>query len=329
MFDKKVFVSRIFPEIGINLLKDEGFHVTEWNEDRPMAQDELIMEAQKHNALFCTVTEKIDKRFLNACSHLEIISQYAVGYDNIDISEATKLGITVSFTPGAMTDATADTAFGLMIATSRKMFYLHKKIINGQWDYFRPTGDLGIELKNKTLGIFGMGRIGFEMAKRCQGAYRMKIVYHDLVRNSKAENELDAGFMGVEDLLAESDIISVHCQLSEQTRGIFNKEAFRKMKPGSIFINTSRGQVHNEEDLIEALKIGEIWGAGLDVTNPEPMYQDNPLLQMENVCVLPHIGSATEEARNAMSRLAAENIIEYYKNGKVPHIVNPEVLKSK
>ncbi len=326
MTDKKVFVTRIFPEIGVKLLKDEGFHVTEWKEERPMTQDELINEAKKHHALFCTVTDKIDKRFLNECSHLDIISQFAVGYDNIVIEEATRLGIPVGYTPGAMTDATADTAFGLMIATARKMFYLHKKIIHGEWEYFKPMGDLGVELKNKTLGIFGLGRIGMEMARRCQGAYHMKIIYHDLVRNTIAENGLNAEYVSLDMLLAQSDVISVHCQLSDRTKGIFNKKAFKIMKPTSIFINTSRGQVHTEEDLIEALENGEIWGAGLDVTNPEPMHWDNPLLQMENVCVLPHIGSATEEARNAMSRLAAENIIEYYKNKKVPYIVNPEVL---
>lgn len=324
---KKVLVSRIFPETGIKLLKEEGFLVTQWKDERPMTQDELIGEAKKHHALFCTVSDKIDKRFLNQCSHLQFISQFAVGFDNIDISEATKLGIPVGYTPGVLTDATADTAFGLMIATARKMFYLHKKIINGKWDYFRPTGDLGIELKNKTLGIFGMGRIGIEMARRCKGAYNMHVLYHDLHRNNTAEKELNARYVDFNNLLAQSDILSVHCQLSNQTRGIFNHEAFSKMKPTSVFINTSRGTVHNEEDLIEALKTGEIWGAGLDVTNPEPMHPDNPLLKMENVSILPHIGSATEEARNAMSIIAAQNIIAYFKNKKVSHLVNPEVLK--
>ncbi|MBN2610022.1 MAG: D-glycerate dehydrogenase [Bacteroidales bacterium] len=327
MTNKKVFASRIFPECGINLLKEADFLVTEWNEDRPMTQNELIMEAKRHDALFCTVSDKIDKKFLNECSHLDIISQFAVGYDNIDVREATKLGIAVGYTPGAMTDATADIAFSLMIATARKMFYLHKRIINGRWDYFRPNSDLGIELKNKTLGIFGMGRIGMEMAHRCKGAYNMQVIYHDLNRNSAAEKELNARFVDFHSLLAQSDILSVHCQLSEQTRGIFNKEAFGRMKPTSVFINTSRGAVHHEKDLIEALDTGKIWGAGLDVTDPEPMHRDNPLLQMESVGVLPHIGSATVEARNAMSLMAAANIIGYYKDKNVPNLVNPEVLK--
>lgn len=329
MNNKKILISRIFPEIGAELLKATGFSVTTWNEDRPMTQDELIEKAKIHNALFCTVTDKIDKKFLNMCSHLDIISQYAVGYDNIDISEATRLGIPIGFTPDAMSEATADIAFGLMIATSRKMFYLHKKINSGEWNYFRPKANLGIELKNKTLGIYGLGRIGVKMAERCKGAYNMKILYHNRTRNLKAEQGLQAEYVDFNNLLTQSDVISVHCSLSAETKGVFNKVAFSQMKPSSIFINTSRGLVHNELDLIEALKTGIIWGAGLDVTNPEPMQPDNPLLQMENVAVLPHIGSATNEARDEMARLAANNIIEFYKNKRVPYIVNPEIMKNK
>ena len=329
MNNKKVLISRIFPEVGAELLKAAGFFVTTWNDDRPMTQDELIENAKIHDVLFCTLTDKIDKKFLNDCSHLEIISQYAAGYDNIDISEATILGIPIGFTPDAMSEATADIAFGLMIATSRKMFYLHKKIISRDWSFFKPKADLGIELKNKTLGIYGLGRIGMEMAKRCKGAYNMKILYHNRTPNLKAEQELDAEYVDFNALLIKSDVISVHCSFKSETKGIFNKAAFSLMKPTSIFINTSRGLVHNESDLIEALKTGMIWGTGLDVTNPEPMQPDNPLLKMENVAVLPHIGSATIEAREKMAKMAAENIIEYYKNKRIPHIVNPVTLEDK
>lgn len=327
MKTKKIFVSKIFPEIGVNLLRGNGFDVTTWNEERPMAQDELIEKAKSHDALFCAGSDAIDKRFLNACPHLDIISQFAAGYDNIDIPEATKLGIPIGYAPNAMSEATADTAFGLMIATSRKMFYMHKQIINGEWSYFRPKAQLGMELKNKTLGIFGLGRIGIEMARRCKGAYNMKIIYTNSKPNLDAEEEVDATFVDFDRLLSESDVISVHSSLNPKTEGIFNKHAFSKMKPTSIFINTSRGLVHNELDLIEALNDNMIWGAGLDVTNPEPMQPNNPLLHMENVSVLPHIGSATVEARNEMARLAATNIIDFYKKNKIPHIVNPEALK--
>ncbi len=322
----KIFVSRILPEIAVELLKEAGFSVTSWSEDRPMSQEELIEKVKEHHALLCTGGDEIDAKFLDECSHLDIISQYAVGYDNIDVLTATQFGIAIGNTPGAMSDSTADIAFGLMIATSRKMVYLHKTIINGGWQYFRPKANLGVELKNKTLGIFGLGRIGLEMAKRCKGAYDMEILYHNRRPNPNAEKQIDAKWVDFDSLLKQSDVLSVHCSLNEETSEIFNKAAFNRMKPFAIFINTSRGLVHNELDLIEALQSGSIWGAGLDVTNPEPMAYDNPLLSMENVTVLPHIGSGTVEARDEMARLAAQNIIEFYKNNSVPNIVNPEVF---
>lgn len=323
----KVFITREISSIGIDLLKKEGFQITVWQHDSPIPPGELIKQAKQANAVLCLGTDKIDAAFLNECKHLEIISQFAVGYDNINVAEATRLGIPIGNAPGAMSNATADIAFGLMIAVSRKFFYMHKQIIKGEWNYFRPKANLGMELKNKTLGIFGLGRIGMEMAKRCKGAYEMEIIYYNRNRNEEAEKSLGARKVSFEELLHQSDILSVHSALSSETRGIFNKDAFSKMKPTSIFINTSRGPVHNEEDLLEALNNGTIWGAGLDVTNPEPMKADNPLLQMENVAILPHIGSATIEARGEMSRLAALNIIEFYKGNKIPNIVNPEVFK--
>ena len=325
--DIKIFVSSVLPAIGIDMLRKENFNVITWNNDYPVPKDILIKSAKDCNALLCTLTAKIDEHFLNECKHLEIISQFGVGYDNINVAEATRLGIPVGNTPGVLTDATADIAFALMLAASRKMFFMHKKIEKGEWSYFTPTSHLGMELKHKTLGIFGLGRIGMEMAKRCKGAYDMKIIYYNRKANTEAENLLDAKYVSFDELLAQSDVLSVHSISSEETKGIFNKEAFDKMKSTAIFINTARGAVHNEKDLIHALNEDKIWGAGLDVTNPEPMHKDNPLLNMENVAVLPHIGSATIEARNGMSRLAAENIIEFYKHDHIPNLVNPEVMK--
>lgn len=322
----KVFITREIPAIGVELLKKEGFRISVWPHDWPMKPGELIVEGKKANAFLTLLTDTIDKHFLNECRYLDIISQFAAGYDNIDIAEATRLGIPVGYAPGAMSDATADVAFGLMIATSRKMFYMHKTIAKGEWTYFRPKANLGIELKNKTIGIFGLGRIGFQMAARCKGAYNMKIIYCNRKPNAEAEKLLEATRVNFEELLQESDVLSVHSVLNDETRNIFNKNAFTKMKPGSIFINTARGGIHNEDDLLEALHTGTIWGAGLDVTSPEPMNSTNPLLAMPNVAVLPHIGSATVEARNEMSRLAAVNIIEFYKHNHVPNIVNPESM---
>jgi len=325
--EKKILVSRQFPDKGIQLLKKENFHLTIWDKQRPMTQDELIEGAKTHHALMCTLTDRIDRHFLEHCRHLDIISQFAVGYDNIDVALATRFGIPVGFTPDAMSDATADIAFGLMIAVARKMFFLHKTIIQGQWGYFNPTGNLGMELNHKTLGILGLGRIGVKMAQRCRNAYDMDILYHGRTRNMAAERLLDARYVEFDDLLLKSDVLSVHCALTPATKEIFNGSAFKRMKPSAIFINTARGPIHHEKDLARAIAEKEIWGAGLDVTNPEPMQPDNPLLAMENVCILPHVGSGTIEARNQMSVLAAMNIIEFYKIGQIPHIVNPEVLK--
>lgn len=325
---KKILITRQYPKAGIRMLENENFDLTLWEKERPMTSEELAGLAKSHDAILCTLTDRIDRAFLNACPHLEIISQFAVGYDNIDIAAATDLGIPVGFTPDAMSEATADIAFGLMIAVARKMFFMHKKIIAGQWGYFNPTGHLGMELKNKTLGIFGLGRIGMKMSERCRRAYDMKIIYHNRTRNPEAETSLGALHVGFDELLAKSDILSVHCALTDQTKQVFDLGAFSKMKPSAIFINTARGAIHHEKNLIQALTQGLIWGAGLDVTDPEPMDRDNPLLFMENACILPHVGSATGEARDQMSILAAQNIIEFYKTRKVPHIVNPGVLKA-
>lgn len=323
----KVLITRDFPIVGTGLLLKEGFSVTQRSEDKPMSQAELIEKAKKHQAIYCTMTEKLDKHFFAECPNIEIVSQFAVGYDNIDIAEATRLKIPVGYTPDVLSEATADVAFGLMITTSRKMLHLHKTILRGEWGYFMPNSNLGIDIKNKTLGIFGLGRIGFEMAKRCKGAYNMDIIYHNRNKNRIAEEQLGARKVSFEELLTQSDVLSVHCALSNETKNIFNKDAFDKMKNTSIFINTSRGLVHNEIDLLDALNSGQIWGAGLDVSNPEPMNPNNPLLNMPNVTVLPHIGSGTVEVRNKMAIMTAENIIEFYKNKTVPNIVNPEVLK--
>jgi glyoxylate reductase len=315
----RVFLTRDIPATGINLLREHGFDVRIWPHDRPIPHEELVKQGQWANAVLCISTDPIDEAFLTACKHLDIISQFAAGYDNINVAVAGRLGIPLGYAPGAMSDATADIAFGLMIAVSRKFFYMHKKILAGEWTHFRPKANLGFELKNKTLGIFGLGKIGMEMARRSRGAYNMNIIYTNRGRNEEAERVLGARKVSFEELLEQSDVLSVHCALTEETRGMFNRSAFARMKPSSIFVNTARGPVHNEADLLEALETGVIWGAGLDVTNPEPMKADNPLLNMENVAVLPHIGSATVEARNEMSRMAAVNIIEFYKGNPIPN----------
>jgi glyoxylate reductase len=323
----KILITRNIPVLGPNMLRKEGFSITAWPHERPMTDEELTNEAKKHEVVLSVSADNIGTNFLTTCSHLKMISQFAVGYDNIDVPLATKLGIPIGYAPGAMNEATADIAFGLMIAVARKFFYMHKGILKGEWTYFKPNANLGIELNGKTLGIFGLGRIGMAMARRCKGAYNMNIIYSNRNRNEEAEKLYNAQRVSFDEMLQQSDVISVHSSLNNETKGIFNKNAFSKMKPSAIFINTARGGIHDEIDLLDALNNKTILGAGLDVTNPEPMMPDNPLLEMENVCVLPHIGSATIEARNEMSRMAAENIIQYFKNKTVPNIVNPEVLR--
>ncbi|HMJ67527.1 MAG TPA: D-glycerate dehydrogenase [Cyclobacteriaceae bacterium] len=320
----KVLLTRQYPALAHELLAAAGLDVIVWPEPRPMTPEELVEQSKKADALLCTITDKITPEFLRQCPHIKVLAQFGVGYDNINVPEATKYGVAVGNTPGVLTDATADTAFALLLCVSRKVLHNHKKILAGGWKSFEPDKSLGIELKGKTLGILGLGRIGMEMARRCKGAYSMNILYHNRSKNSSAEKELGARLVSFDELLGESDIVSAHCALTAGTRGIFNKDAFAKMKQTAIFINTARGPVHNEEDLHEALVSKKIWGAGLDVTNPEPMSFDNPLLSMENVAIFPHIGSATEEARNGMARLAAENIIGYFKDGVVPNNVNPD-----
>ena len=249
----------------------------------------------------------------------------SVGYDNVDINAANLYKIPVSNTSNVLSKATSDVAFLLMLAVSRNAFNMHKKIEQGSWKSFEPTADLGIELYGKTLGVFGLGRIGIELAKKAKAAYEMKIIYHNRKRNTETEDLLDATYVSFDELLAQSDVISVHANLSDETREIFNKTAFSKMKPSALFINTARGAVHNEKDLIEAIQNKTIWGAGLDVSNPEPMNKTNPLLNLPNVCVLPHIGSATVETRDQMALMAARNIIATLNNQKMPQVINKEV----
>ncbi|MFV0605913.1 MAG: 2-hydroxyacid dehydrogenase [Niabella sp.] len=324
----KVFVTNAIPKKGVQLLQEAGHELTLFPpENTPIPYDVLIEECQQHDALLVAGFAKIDANFFEQCASIKVVSLFSVGYDSVDIAAATKHKVPVGNTPDVLSAATADTAFLLMLAVSRKAFYNYQKIVNGNWKQFEPVADLGIELNGKTLGIFGLGKIGFEMARKCKAAFNMNIIYHNRSRNLNAEEELGAKYVSFDELLAQSDVISMHANLTPETTGIFNKEAFAKMKPTAIFVNTGRGTMHNEEDLKDALDNGIIWGAGLDVTNPEPMLKDNPLLFYSNVCVLPHIGSATVETRNAMAVLAANNIIAGLKGERLPTVVNAKVYE--
>ncbi|MBZ4189479.1 2-hydroxyacid dehydrogenase [Niabella beijingensis] len=321
----KVFITKQIPQAGLDLLQEAGISYT--IAATTLSQQELIAQVKQYDALLSAGFVKADAAFLEACRHLKVVSLFSVGYDTVDIAAATRLGIPVGNTPGVLSRATADTAFLLMLAVSRKAFYNYHKILDGKWKEFEPVADLGTELYGKTLGVFGLGKIGFEMAKKCRAAFDMNIIYHNRSHNETAEAELKARYVSMEELLAQSDVLSVHANFSPETKELFNKEAFSQMKPGSIFINTARGGLHNEAALKEALENKIIWGAGLDVTNPEPMAPDNPLLRMPNVCVLPHIGSATKETRDAMAIMAAKNVIAGLEGERLPTIVNADVYQ--
>jgi glyoxylate reductase len=325
--EMKVFATREMPETGLELLKKEGIEVIQWHEKRELTEQELLDNCRGVQGVMISGRSTVSAAFLKASSHLKVVSLYSAGYDHVDINEASRLKIPVGHTPDVLSKATADTAFLLMLATSRKAFYHHKRILSGEWGFYEPTAGLGIDLHGRTLGIFGLGSIGFEMARLCKNAYDMDIIYHNRSHNEHAETELGAKWVSMDELLAQSDVLSVHANLTPETKEVFNRDAFSKMKSNAIFINTARGQMHNEQDLTEALREGLIWGAGLDATNPEPMDKDHPLLSMENVSVLPHIGSTVKETRDAMMMLASQNLIAGLKGERLPKCVNPEVYE--
>lgn len=320
-----VLITRILPQKGLDLLQAAGCKVTQYAEKRELTPSQLIELCQGQDVLLSSGPNNIDEEFLSACRHLKGIALLSVGYDKVDLEAATRYGIPVSNTPDVITQTTADTAFLLMLAVSRNAFAMSRSIAQGEWRFYDPTANLGLDLYGRTLGIFGMGRIGFDLAAKCKAYFGMNIIYHNRKPRIEAERQLGARYVSFDDLLKHSDVLSVHAGLSAETKGLFNRDAFAQMKPSSIFINTARGGIHQEDDLIEALQNKCIWGAGLDVTNPEPMAQNNPLLQMQNVCVLPHIGSATVETRDNMAIKAAENVIAAIKNQRMPNIINPDV----
>lgn len=323
----KVFVNKRIPDNGIQILKDGNLDIIFPETENPTHEEWLESCQQADIILSVGGKNKYDKEFFDACPNVKAIALFSVGFDQVDIEEATKRKVAVGNTPDVLSRATSDVAFLLMQMVSRKVNYNTAKVKSGNWKDFDPLEELGQELYGKTLGVLGLGRIGFEMAEKCKAAFGMNIIYHNRSHNEEAEKELDAKYVSFDELVENSDIISIHANFTPEQADLFNTSVFEKMKENLIFINTARGGFHNEKDLFEALISGKIWGAGLDVTNPEPMQKDSPLLGLPNVCVLPHIGSATLEARSGMARLAAENVVAFSKGEKMPTCVNPEVYK--
>jgi glyoxylate reductase len=271
------------------------------------------------------LTDKIDAALMDAAPRLKVVSNYAVGFNNVDIAAATERGIAVGNTPGVLTDATADMAFCLLIAAARRLTEGHQYTLSGKWKTWEPLGHLGQDLAGRTLGVLGMGRIGYALAKRCRGGWDMRVLYYDVRRNEQAEKDLGAQFVDLDTLLRESDFVSIHTDLNEKTKGLFNTERFQKMKRTAVLINTARGPIIDQKALHGALKAGTIFAAGLDVTDPEPPASDDPLLKLPNVILAPHIASATVGTRNAMAEICANNLLAGLSGQKLPAWVNPEV----
>lgn len=303
---KRVFITRSILPDGLDLLRAKGFEVVVSPLERPMSYEELKEKAPHFDALITMLSDRIDKEFLEENSHLKVISNYAVGFNNIDIAKASSLKIPIGNTPDVLTEATAEVALGLMISASRQFHCAQKAAESGHWKNWHPTEHLGHALSHKTLGIVGMGRIGLRLAEMAALAFKMKIIY---TANSEKTNCLKATRVSMDELLRESDFISLHVPLTAATKHLIGKKEFEAMKKNVVLINTARGEIIKQDDLIHALKKHQIFAAGLDVTDPEPLPLENELFKLKNAFILPHIGSATYEARRAMSVLAAENIM--------------------
>lgn len=321
----KAFINKRIPEIGIHILQEAGVEVF-IPEHENLSYDEWLSYCKSNDMILSVGSEfKYNKDFFNECPNIKAIALYSVGFDHVDIQEATHRNIPIGNTPDVLSKATSDVAFLLMQSVARRASYNFEKVKSGNWGDFDPLHALGQELYGKTLGIFGLGRIGFEMAKKSKAAFDMNIIYHNRHHNEEAEKELNAKYVSFEELISQSDVLSIHANFKPEQKELFNSSVFENMKKNAIFINTARGGFHNQKDLYDALTERKIWGAGLDVTNPEPIFKDDPILELSNVCVLPHIGSATMEARNGMAKLAAGNLIAFVNGEKMPACVNPEI----
>jgi glyoxylate reductase len=328
MSKPNVYVTRVIPGTGLDLI-EEATHIQVWREDLPPPYEVLLEKIQGLDGLFCLLTDQIDRDLiLSAGGSLKVISQMAVGYDNIDIDAATELGIPIGHTPGVLTDATADFAWALLMSAARRVVEADKFTREGRWITWGPTLLMGADVAGATLGIVGLGRIGQAVAKRAMG-FDMRILYFDLQRNQDLEDKLGIEFAEFDELLRWSNFISIHTWLSEDTYHLFSQEEFKLMKPSAILINSARGPIVDQTALYHALKDGEIAYAALDVTEPEPIPLDSPLLTLDNIIIAPHIASSSQYARTKMADMATENLLTGLRGERLPHCVNPEVYLKK
>lgn len=317
-----VFITRTLPESGLKLLRDR-FSVSVFEKPEPIDRQTLRQGVSRADALVCLLSDRIDADILDHGRRLRIVANYAVGYNNIDIAAARERNIMVTNTPGVLTNATAELAFALIITLTRRILTADRFTRRGQFIGWDPLLLLGDELAGRTLGIVGMGRIGRSLAEKSR-AFGMSVVYHNRrPLNKETETRLATSYCSFDELLGRADIISIHAPLTAETRHLFNRATFEKIKPGACLINTARGEIVDEAALVEALLSGRLKGAGLDVYEREPAIT-NALMSMDNVVLLPHIGSATVETRSNMAVMAAENVIAALEGRKPKNLV-PEM----
>src|SRR6266487_183771 len=323
MSKPKVFVTRIIPEKGFEIVRD-FCDVDLWQNELPPTHDELLGHVRGVDGLLCLLTDKIDDEVMAAAGkQLKVISNHAVGFDNIDVNAATARKIPVGNTPDVLTDATADFAFALMMAVARRIPEAERYVHEGKWKTWGPMLLLGVDLKGATLGLVGFGRIGKAMARRAVG-FDMRVIYYDPM-DKEPNPEFNATSVDFETLLEESDFISLHTPLTIETRHLIDSESLAKMKSSAVLINTSRGPVVDLEALYAALKEHRIFAAGLDVTEPEPLPLEHPLFTLDNIVIAPHIASASKAARDKMSWMAAKNLLSGLNGDRLPNCVNPQV----
>ena len=326
MSSKSVYVTRAIPEENIEELR-KHFDVEVNPDDRALSKDELKQKLKGRHAAISLLTDTIDGEVLDAAGpQLRIVANYAVGFNNFDVAGATQRNVVLTNTPGVLDDATATHTITLLLATARRIAESDKFVRDGKWQGWAPMFFVGLDVERKNLGIAGLGRIGKAVAKRARG-FDMNIIYSDVKRDPDFEKAFGATYVDKDTLIRESDFLTMHVPLTDETRHYIGAKELKAMKKTAVLINASRGPVVDEIALVQALKNGEIWGAGLDVFEDEPKLASG-LIDLPNVVVVPHIASATPQTRIAMGEIAVNNIIKVL-NGRVPDTcVNPEVLKS-
>ncbi len=324
MSPSTVVVTRRIPRAGVDLLLAQpDLTVREFNQDLPPTRDEWFALLDGADAVLSLLSERYDAELLDRFPGIRVLANYGVGFDNIDVAAATARGVAVCNTPGVLTAATAEIAWALIMAAARRIPEAIDMVKHGDWRTWGPTSMLGQPVVGATIGIVGYGRIGQCVADMARG-FGMTVLAWD--RSPQTKPQENVTYVELTDLLAQADYVSVHVPYSTETHHLIDAAALAKMKSNAILVNTARGGVIDQDALVDALRAGTIWAAGLDVTTPEPLDPNHPLVQMSNCVVLPHIGSATITARDAMSMLAAQNIIAVLRGETPPHIVNPSVL---